>query len=213
MDSTRALFSAIDTFPVIAILRGVSPEEAGPVGQALFEAGIRIIEVPLNSPRPIESIEILRADLGDGAIIGAGTVLSPEQVADVAAAGGSICVSPNMDPAVIRAACDRGLTPVPGVYSPTEAFSAIYAGAKIIKLFPASVSGRENFRAMKAVLPNGIRVIAVGGVSHENAHDCIVEGFAGLGVGTELYRPGRTLEDIRASAERLVSAVARPHAS
>ncbi|MEQ8179393.1 MAG: 2-dehydro-3-deoxy-6-phosphogalactonate aldolase [Amphiplicatus sp.] len=208
MPNSSGLFdTAFDACPIVAIIRGVTPGEAASVGRALYDAGIRIIEVPMNSPEPLKSIEVLSSALGEKAVIGAGTVLTVEEAEAVASAGGRLCVSPNTDPAVIKATRSLNLVSIPGVFSPTEAFAALAAGADLLKLFPASSAGRDVFRNMKAVLPPGTRVIAVGGVTFENAGECLAEGFAGVGAGAELYKPRRTIEEIYASAKRLVSSL------
>ncbi len=192
---------------VIAILRGVSPDEAVDIGRALVEAGVRTLEVPLNSPDPLSSIERLSDALGDHALIGAGTVLSRQAVDDVASAGGRICVAPNTDLAVIDRTLMRGLTPAPGVGSASEVFAALSAGAQLLKLFPASTYGAGHVTALSAVLPAQARIFAVGGVGAANAADWLNAGAAGLGVGSELYRPGDTPDQVRAAAGRLVAAI------
>lgn len=199
---------ALSASPIIAILRGLTPGEAAPVGRALLDAGVRIIEVPMNSPEPLKSIEALRAALGERALIGAGTVLTTQDAASVAGAGGQLCVSPNANPAVIAATRALGLASVPGAYTASEFFTALAAGASALKLFPATPAARKNFRHMKAVLPAGTRVIAVGGVTSQNARGCLEEGFAGVGAGTELYVPGRSADEVSAAAKRLVGAMA-----
>lgn len=198
---------AFSECPVVAIIRGVEPSNVIEVGSALFDAGVRIIEVPLNSPNPFESIEKLKQHFNDRAIIGAGTVLNRDEVAAVAKVGGEICVSPNVNKDVIEATLSAGMISMPGVYTATEAFTAIAAGARMLKLFPATAEARENFNAMKAVLPDEIGVLAVGGVSHENVKECLALGFAGFGVGSEFYMPGRAVYEIRERAQRFVSAM------
>ena len=188
---------AFSECPVVAIIRGVEPSNVIEVGSALFDAGVRIIEVPLNSPNPFESIEKLKQHFNDRAIIGAGTVLNRDEVAAVAKVGGEICVSPNVNKDVIEATLSAGMISMPGVYTATEAFTAIAAGARMLKLFPATAEARENFNAMKAVLPDEIGVLAVGGVSYENVAECLQLGFAGIGVGSEFYKPGRSADEIR----------------
>ena len=199
--------SAFSQCPVVAIIRGVEPSNVIEVGDALFEAGIRVIEVPLNSPRPFESIEKLSHHFKDRAIIGAGTVLNSDEVAAVAKVGGEICVSPNVNNGVIEATLSVGMISMPGIYTATEAFTAIAAGARMLKLFPASTEARENFKAMKAVLPKEVGVLAVGGVSHENVAECLRLGFAGIGVGSEFYKPGRPADEIRKRAQRFIAAM------
>lgn len=191
---------------LVAILRGVTPEEAGAVAEVLLAAGIDRIEVPLNSPRPYESVARLARDFGDRALVGAGTVLSPAEVAAVAAAGGRLIVAPNADPAVIAAARAAGLEAIPGVFTATEAFSALAAGATALKLFPAAQLGPAGLAALRAVLPPATRVLAVGGVGAADFAAWARAGAAGFGIGTALYAPGRGLADIAARAAELVAA-------
>lgn len=175
---------------IVAILRGVQPEEVESIASALIEAGITLIEVPLNSPRPLESIERLAVRFGHIAMVGAGTVLSPSEVESVARAGGKLIVSPNCEPSVIRRSLDLELLCMPGVFTPTEFFGAIGAGARTLKLFPAALAGSEGLRAMRAVLPADVNVLAVGGASADNFATWIAAGAAGFGIGTALYKPG-----------------------
>ena len=191
---------------IVAILRGVRPDEVLEVGRTLFDAGIRIIEVPLNSPEPLISIQRLAAALGDQALIGAGTVLSARSVDDVASAGGRLIVAPNADPVVIGRAVTHGLEVLPGVMTPTEAFAAIAAGAVHIKLFPGSSTGPAFVRALRDVLPAQCRVWAVGGASATNLHEWLAAGATGIGVGGALYRPGVDLDSLRLRANELIAA-------
>ena len=191
---------------LVAILRGVGPDEVADIGAALVEAGFGMIEVPLNSPRPFESIARLTDAVGGMALIGAGTVLSTEEVSRVSGAGGRLIVSPNCDPAVIRATIERGMASMPGVFTPTECFAAIGAGATAIKLFPASLAGPSGVKAMKAVLPAHIDLYAVGGASAENFGEWLAAGAAGFGIGTALYKPGDTAETVAYAARRMVAA-------
>ena len=203
VDHFEAAFAAM---PVIAILRGLEPREAVAVGEALVEAGIRILEVPLNSPRPLDSIAALARSLGGRASIGAGTVLDPEAVDAVAEAGGRIIVSPNMDTAVIRRTRTRGLVSLPGCLTPTEAFAALGAGAHAVKLFPGELVTPHVAKAMAAVLPRGTRLIVVGGVSAETIgawHGSVVHGF---GIGSSLFRQGITAAEVGTRARALVEA-------
>ena len=191
---------------IIAILRGVRPDEVVAIGTALIEAGIDIIEVPLNSPDPYASIAALADAFGAEARIGAGTVLETGQVAAVRAAGGVLVVSPDMNPEVIAATRAGGMAAYPGVMTPTEAFAALRAGATGLKLFPGTLIGPEGLRAMRAVLPPGTECWAVGGAGPETFADWIAAGAHGFGIGTALYSSGATAETVRARAQTVVAA-------
>ncbi|MCB1381434.1 MAG: 2-dehydro-3-deoxy-6-phosphogalactonate aldolase [Notoacmeibacter sp.] len=191
---------------LVAILRGVKPDEVVDIGAALVGAGFGMIEVPLNSPQPFDSIARLAKAFGDQALVGAGTVLTPGEVAQVEGAGGRLIVSPNCDPAVIRATVGRGMVSMPGVFTPTECFAAIAAGARAIKLFPASLAGPAGVKAVKAVLPPDIELYAVGGASAENFADWFAAGAAGFGIGTALYRPGDSADTVSHAAKSIVAA-------
>lgn len=194
------------TRKLIAILRGLTPADAQGVGQALVDAGITMIEVPLNSPQPLASIAALQARFGRLARIGAGTVLDVAQVHEVAATGATLIVSPNCDPAVIRASKTAGLTSYPGVMTPTEAFAAVAAGADALKLFPGELIGPVGLRAMRAVLPPDLPLYAVGGVTAQNMAEWRRAGAAGFGIGSALYRPGDSAATVAEKARQIVAA-------
>lgn len=200
------LNQALETCGIIAILRGVSPSEVIPVTQTLYDAGVRIVEVPLNSPEPFTSIEMLAKAFGDKMVIGAGTVLSEQDVNLLKEHGGQISVSPDCNPNTIARAVVLGLDPLPGVFTPTEAFAAIRAGAKHLKLFPAEAASPLTIKAWKAVLPKHVQVHAVGGVTPENMKDWLAAGASGFGIGSALYKQGMPLSKISESAHRLVAA-------
>lgn len=192
--------------PLIAIIRGVTPDEAIDIGEALIEGGIRIIEVPLNSPDPLRSIEKLAARFGDQASIGAGTVLTPGQVEDVRTAGGRLIVSPNMNPAVIRATAEAGLVSCPGIFTPSEAFAALDAGANTLKLFPAEAASPKAVKAMRAVLPSDVPFVVVGGVSPDSIPSWIEAGANGFGLGSGLYTPGQSAGETLTKARAYAAA-------
>ncbi|RYH00776.1 2-dehydro-3-deoxy-6-phosphogalactonate aldolase [Salipiger sp. IMCC34102] len=191
---------------IIAILRGITPPEAVEIGQALFEAGITRIEVPLNSPDPLKSIAALSNALADVALIGAGTVLTPEQVGQVQDAGGTLIVSPDCNPAVIDETRARGLQSYPGVATPSECFTALRHGAHGLKIFPSFLIGTAGLKAIGAVLPEGTRTYAVGGVGPQNFADWIEAGATGFGIGTGVYTPGLTADEVSDKARTLVAA-------
>jgi 2-dehydro-3-deoxyphosphogalactonate aldolase len=208
MDSLALFRACFAACPLVAIIRGVEPDEAEAVGQAIYDAGIRIIEVPLNSPRPFESIRRLAAKFGDRALIGAGTVIQAEQVAEVAEAGGRIVVSPSTDAATIEATVAAGLVSAPGYFTPSEAFAALRAGAHALKLFPAEAAPPAVVKAQRAVLPADIPLLVVGGVSPDKMAAYREAGADGFGLGSALYRPGQRPEDVAAQAAAFVRAAA-----
>jgi 2-dehydro-3-deoxyphosphogalactonate aldolase len=201
------LDEALAACPVIAILRGVRTDEILDHARALFEAGVRAIEVPLNSPDPLASIGLLAEKFGETCLCGAGTVLSMAQVDEAAAAGGRLIVSPNADPAVIARTVALGLASAPGVATATEAFSAIQAGARHLKLFPAATYGPGHLKQLKAVLPPQIVVLAVGGVGPDAMAEWRAAGALGFGLGSELYKAGQTPSETATKAQRVVAAV------
>ena len=192
--------------PVAAILRGIRPEEAVGVAEALVEAGIRIIEVPFNSPEPTRSIAAMAAAIGKRAVIGGGTVLTPIDADRLAEAGGQVMVTPNTDPFVIARAISRGVEPMPGFATATEAFAAISAGARRLKLFPAAAYGPSYLKALRDVLPSEIRLWAVGGTGEDNIGEWLAAGAEGIGVGGALYRAGDSAEAVGVRARSLVRA-------
>jgi len=195
--------------PLVAIIRGVKPDEAVAIGEALLNAGIRIIEVPLNSPEPLTSVERLAERFGSEALIGAGTVLRAEDVAQVKGAGGRLVVSPNMNPEVIRATVAAGMVSAPGVFTPSEAFAALENGANALKLFPAEAASPKVVKAIRAVLPGHVRLLVVGGVSPETIPPWIEAGANGFGLGSALYKPGQRPEETLDKARGFAAAVKR----
>jgi len=193
--------------PLVAIIRGVTPTDAEATASAIFDAGIRVIEVPLNSPQPFDSIRIIADAFGDRALIGAGTVLNTDDVGRVQHVGGRLIVAPNTNADVIRATVDAGLVSSPGYFTPSEAFTAIEAGAHALKLFPAEAASPAVVKAQKAVLPRDVPLIVVGGVNAENIggwRDCGADGF---GLGSGLYKPGQSAEETSRKAQAFVAAV------
>jgi 2-dehydro-3-deoxyphosphogalactonate aldolase len=191
---------------IIAILRGITPDEAVPVCTALVEAGITLIEVPLNSPDAVDSIGRAAKALSDRAEIGAGTVLTPEDVRAVAGAGGTFIVSPDTNVEVIAETVRLELKSYPGVFSPTDAFAAIRAGATGLKFFPAEVLGAKGIKAMKAVLPPALPLYAVGGANPDNFHEFFAVGCAGFGLGTYIFKPGMSVAEVSERAKLAVAA-------
>lgn len=207
MTPSQLLRARLDQCPLIAIIRGVRPEEAEAIGAAIFEAGIRIIEVPLNSPEPLDSIGRLARSLGDEALIGAGTVLDAGQVARVRNAGGRIIVSPSTNREVIAATADAGMVSSPGYFTPSEAFEALAAGAHALKFFPAEAASPAVIKAQKAVLPPDFPVVIVGGINPGNMKPWTEAGADGFGLGSGLYKPGQSPEETGRNARAFVEAV------
>lgn len=197
----------LERCPLVAILRGVQPAEAEPICSALERAGICIVEVPLNSPQPLDSISILSQRFGSRMLVGAGTLTAPSQVREVAAAGGQLIVTPHADTAIVRAAKQAGLFAIPGFFNPTEAFALLDAGADAIKLFPAEVLGPPMIKALRAVLPKSAIVIPVGGVDAHQVAPWMAAGALGLGVGSSIYKPGDDARVVEAKAGTLIEAV------
>jgi 2-dehydro-3-deoxyphosphogalactonate aldolase len=198
--------------PLVAILRGVRPDEVEGIGDALLDAGFAIIEVPLNSPDPIESIRRLAARCGDRALVGAGTVLDPADCARIAAAGGRLVVTPHADPDVVRAAKAAGLLAVPGFMTPGEAFALLRAGADGLKLFPAEAASPAVVKALLAVLPAGTAILPVGGIEAGNMGPWRAAGAAGFGIGSAIYKPGDSAATVADKARRLLAALTPPSA-
>ena len=193
--------------PIVAILRGVTPARILDVAAALYGAGIRAIEVPLNSPEPFKSIELLAREFSGRCLTGAGTVLSVGDVDRVMGAGGTLVVTPNTDPAVIARGVEKSMTVMPGFYTPSEALAAVAAGARMLKLFPAATGGIAHLKAVQAVLPKGLPVYAVGGVGAADMGEWHKAGAAGFGLGSELFKPDFTDAEIAARAARCVAAL------
>ena len=198
--------------PLVAILRGVRPDEVEGIGDVLLDAGFTIIEVPLNSPDPIESIRRLAARCGDRALVGAGTVLDPADCARIAAAGGRLVVTPHADPDVVRAAKAAGLLAVPGFMTPGEAFALLRAGADGLKLFPAEAASPAVLKALLAVLPAGTAILPVGGIEAGNMGPWRAAGAAGFGIGSAIYKPGDSAATVADKARRLLAALTPPSA-
>ena len=194
------LADCLSPLPFVAVLRGITPEEIPGVGGALAEADFRILEVPLNSPRPFDSIALLARDFGERCLVGAGTVIEVADVARVRDAGGRVVVMPHADEAVVREAKRLGLTCLPGVATPTEAFAALAAGADGLKMFPAEALPPGALKAWRAVLPRGTLVFAVGGMRPDNLAPYWAAGASGFGTGSNLYQPGASLAQVRAAA-------------
>jgi 2-dehydro-3-deoxyphosphogalactonate aldolase len=196
---------ALAALPLVAILRGLKPEEAMPVGQVLWDSGWRLLEVPLNSPQPLLSIERL-AQAFPEALVGAGTVMSAHQVREVKEAGGQLIISPHFDPAVVGCALELGMVCLPGVLTPSEAFAALHLGAQGIKLFPAEMLPPAALQALRAVLPEQAVVLPVGGIRVEHMASYRSAGASGFGIGSSLYKPGRSAPEVRQQAQRFTHA-------
>jgi 2-dehydro-3-deoxyphosphogalactonate aldolase len=193
--------------PLVAILRGVRPDEVEAIGDALVEAGFTLIEVPLNSPDPFASIAALAARVGDQAVVGAGTVLTLDDVAHVAAVGGLMVVSPNTDVAIIRASLAKGMASLPGYFTPSEAFAAAAAGASALKLFPAEAASPAVLKAQRAVLPKILPVLVVGGIAPDTMAPWRAAGADGFGLGSALYTPGTSAERVGTAARAFIAAL------
>ena len=205
LNASETLAQALHQLPLIAILRGLTPTEAPATGQALVDSGFAIIEVPLNSPTPLQSIKALTA-LFPQTLIGAGTVLHAQQVMDVHAAGGRLVVSPNFNPAVVAKALALGMVVLPGVATPSEAFAALEAGAHGLKLFPAEMISPSVVKALRAVLPPASALMPVGGITPQTMAAYRSAGATGFGLGSALYAPGRSAQDVRLKAVEFVQA-------
>lgn len=209
MTAKDTLAAAMARCPLVAILRGVTPDEVEDITAVLIDAGFSMVEVPLNSPDPLTSIERLARRFRDDALIGAGTVLDTTQVRAVREAGGRLIVSPNADAAVIAASAEAGMVALPGYFTPSEAFAALKAGATGLKLFPAEAATPAVLKAQRAVLPRDVPVLAVGGVAPDNMAPWQAAGADGFGIGSALYAPGRTAMAVGEAAAKFVSAVRR----
>jgi 2-dehydro-3-deoxyphosphogalactonate aldolase len=209
MSARDLLHRYLDQCPLIAIVRGMTPDVAEAIGDAIFEGGIRIVEVPLNSPDPLESIEKLARRFGERMLVGAGTVLDPADVPRVQEAGGRIIVSPDTNTEVIAASAAAGLVASPGYFTPSEAFSAIRAGAAALKLFPAEGASPAMLKAHLAVIPKGMPMIIVGGINPDNMQPWIEAGATGFGLGSGLYKPGQTAAETADKARAYVAGVGR----
>jgi 2-dehydro-3-deoxyphosphogalactonate aldolase len=205
--SLAAFDAAFDACPLVAILRGVRPDEVVAIGQELVTAGFTLIEVPMNSPDPLDSVARLVAALGDRAMIGAGTVLTIDQVAAMRDAGGRMVISPNTNIDVIRASAAAGLVSLPGIATPSEALAAIDAGATALKLFPAEAASPTVLKAMRAILPSELRILPVGGIVPEGMAPWRQAGAAGFGLGSALYKPGMTASEVGERARAFVAAL------
>jgi 2-dehydro-3-deoxyphosphogalactonate aldolase len=207
MTVRETLRAAMTHCPLVAILRGIAPHEVLGIADALIEAGFAMIEVPLNSPDPLASIEALAGRFGEDALIGAGTVLDAAQVLSVREAGGRLIVSPNTDIAVIAASAEAGMVTLPGYFTPSEGFAALKAGATGLKLFPAEAATPAVLKAQRAVLPRDVPVLVVGSITPDDMHPWREAGADGFGLGSALYKPGRTAAEVGAAARAFVAAL------
>ena len=205
-DPATRFAEAFAACPLVAVLRGLTPAEAEPIGDALVDAGFTLLEVPLNSPDPLVSIAAMAKRYAGRAMVGAGTVLTPDAVAQVADAGGELIISPNTNTDVIRASVARGLVSLPGYYTPSEGFAALAAGAHALKLFPADGASPAFLKAQRAVLPKATRVLAVGGISPDTMAPWRAAGADGFGLGSNLYRAGKSVADVARDAAAFVTA-------
>lgn len=205
MNHIEAFDAAFAHCPLVAILRGVRPDEVVAIGGALVDAGFTLIEVPMNSPEPLDSVARLAREFGDKALIGAGTVLQVKDVTAVRDAGGQMVISPNANLSVIRATAEAGLVSLPGIATPTEAFAALDAGATALKFFPAEGGGPRVLKAMRAVLPATVRVLPVGGITPDTIAEWRAAGASGFGLGSALYRPGQSAAEVGEAAAAFVS--------
>jgi len=197
----------LNKMPVVAILRGIRPEEVVAIGCAIHAAGVGIIEVPLNSPQPFASIKNLSDALGDECVIGCGTLVNKTDAKRVAEAGAKIAVTPNVNPAIIKKCIKLGMLPAPGWATPSEAFAAYKAGAKILKMFPAATYGAGHAKAVAAVLPDDVTMLAVGGVGANNAAEWLAAGIDGFGIGSEIYTPGLNAEEVSERTQIIVNSI------
>ncbi len=204
MNARQELERRMAECPLVAIIRGVTPDEVEAIGEAIHAAGIRIIEVPLNSPEPLESIRRLAAAMGDRALVGAGTVLDPVDVGRIRDVGGRLIISPNVDSEVIAATAAAGMVSSPGFFTPSEAFQALKAGATALKLFPAEAVTPAFVKAQRAVLPKDVPLLVVGGVKPDNMRAWLDAGANGFGLGSGLYKPGQSPEEVGAQARAYV---------
>ena len=204
---TSTLNNQLKKMPVVAILRGVKPDEVVEIGQAIKEAGISIIEVPLNSPQPFDSISRIVEALSDKCVIGCGTLVEIDDIHRLADTGATIAVTPNTDVTIIKKCIKFGITPMPGWATPSEAFAAYHAGARHLKLFPASTYGADHIRAVRAVLPKDTKILAVGGVGPAVAAEWLAAGVDGFGIGSEIYKEGDTAEQVAVKAQAIVNSI------